>query len=546
MPEFTKIPEEFKEVYKSKFTLTDDDEITKRAELDPVIYGYYYYGKKVRLHQAYIMHKFVTMMEQGRVRLAMCLARQLGKTINACILLLWLCWYNKMPATIANITIWYVVSRDDDAAKEFLGKIRMLLYEGDRHMSKFVDELDYFTGSIKEPNNTEQITFANDCFIKSVPPTKKALGKSGNLWIDEAHRLKCMEMSTEDFFDLASAITAETNGAIVLSSSPEGIVGFFHRAIDPDKQAINNEYESIWWDNTIWDDDTIECKRYQAHVEAERIRLTEAGRYKMWQQEYGALFTVTESAFFEHTDITEGLEDVPNLYEYAETPCSLGIDYGLKNARTVLTIRTKVKDIIRQIFQWRSPADFDISQLINPEFEHSYQNLKRRYPKLFMVIVDDCPAGNETNRWLINNSGIEVNKYNFRSDQMSLQDGINRNCLAYSYRTALKIGKLKIPAWNTIQQFEMKVVQETVQKVLISIKSPDGQLCDTFDSDMMASLPFLDMQDIRDFSVEYADADPMDFKVDKHNPRKETFRKLSDEECKQLIKDANDKLIEGW
>ena len=543
MPNFTKIPQEFRESYKEKFNLEglSNEEIKKKAEDDPVIFGYAYIGKKVRLHQAYIMHKFVQAMSRGRIRLALCLARQLGKTIGACILLIWLCWYNKIPATIANVTIWYVVSRDDDTAKELLGKIRMLLYEGDIHMLQYEIE-GFFTGSIKEPNNTEQITFLNNCFIKSVPPTKKILGKSGNLWIDEAHRLNCTDISTEDFFDLASAITAETKGAIVLSSSPEGIVGFFHRAIDPDGQYEENEYDSIWWDHTIWDDDSEECKNYKAHVEKERIRLTAAGRYKMFQQEHGALFTVTEIAFFDHEDIDNNLEDVPNLSEYDEA-CAAGIDYGLKNARTVITVRAKVKDIIRQIFQWRSPADFDINLLKDPKFEHSIPRLKMRYPKMFMIIADDCPAGDTTNRWIESESGIELKKYNFRSDQMSKTDGINRNCLAYSYRAALKMGKLLIPKWNTTQQFEMKTVQEVEQKVLISIKAPQGQLCDTFDSDMMASLPFLDMQNIRDFQVDSLHGD--DEEPNNSSPRvdKSSFKKMTDEQCRQLIADANEGLV---
>ncbi len=541
MPNFTKIPKEFRDSYKEKFELKDNEEIKKQSEEDPVIFGWSHIGKKVRLHQAYIMHKFVQAMKLGRIRMAMCLARQLGKTIGACILLLWLCWYNKMPATIANVTIWYVVSRDDDTAKEFLGKIRMLLYEGDKHMSKFLDTDNYFIGSIKEPNNTEQITFLNNCFLKSVPPTKKILGKSGNLWIDEAHRLNCMDLTPEDFFDLASAITAETRGAIVLSSSPEGIVGFFHRAIDPDDQYPDNEYESIWWDHTIWDEDTKECRAYKEHIQSEEKRLIAAGRYKMFQQEHGALFTVTETAFFEHIDIDDNLEDVPNMYEYRDSPCCLGIDYGRKNARTVLTVRAEVNGKPRQIFQYRSPADFDTAELRNPKFEHSIQRIKQRYD-LSKVITDDCSNGDETNRFLEKDNSFEFKMYNFRSDQMSKKDGINRNCLAYSYRSGIKAGLVKIPKWNKIQQFEMKIVQETEQKVLISIKAPQGQLCDTFDSDMMACLPFLDMQNIKDFVVDKRQEEE---EIDPVNPRHDStgFKKLTDEQCKSLMQDAEEGLL---
>ena len=537
MPKFTEIPLEFRESYKNKFNLKDNEEIKRLADEDPVIFSFYFLGKKVRLHQAFIMHKILISPNK---RVAACWARQLGKSIGFGCFLIWQCWFNKFPVTISKITIWYIVSKEDESAVELLEKMRLILYDGNRHMMQFVEEEDYFTGSLKEPNNTHQITFKNNCFIKSIPPTMKAVGKSASgLLIDEAHRLRCVDMDPDTFFDYATAIVAETGGWIILSSSPEGIIGFFHRAIDPDKQYPENEYQSFWFDHTIWDDGTKECKTYQKFVQDQKIRMIAAGRLKYWQQEYGALFTVTETAFFDHEDIEDNLEDVPNLYEYKETPCSLGIDYGMKNARTVLTIRAKIRDTIRQIFQWRSPADFDINKLKDPEFEHSIPRLKKRY-NLFMVVADDCPAGDTTNRYLEEDPNLEFKKYNFRSDQMSKTDGINRNCLAYSYRAAIKIGKLKIPNWNKVQQFEMKTVQEVVQKVLISIKSPEGQLCDTFDSDMMASLPFLDMQTISDFYV-----DPMNegdtVKVDSIDPRKDPtgFKTLTPKQCKKLMEDAS-------
>lgn len=545
MPNYTEIPQWFREQHKTKFQNIDLNKIPELAGQDPEIFGKYYLGKTLRLHQAFILDKFVSAMKKGHIRIALCLARQLGKTIGACILLIWLCWYNKMPVTISKITVWYVVSRDDDTAMELIGKIRMLLYDGDRNMVSFGYD-SFFNGSLKEPNNTQQITFLNNCFIKSVPPTKKTLGKSASgLWIDEAHRLNCTDIDSDTFFDYASAMVAETGGAIVLSSSPEGIIGFFHKAINPDNQNYVNEYDVVWFPHTVWDDNSEECLRYKLFVESEKTRLTTAGRFKFYQQEYDALFTVTETSFFEHTDVDNAVKDTSQIYEWKETPCSLGIDYGITNARTVLTIRTEIKGELIQLFQYRCEAGFDINNLINPEWEHSIQRLKQRY-NLFMVIPDDCSQGDQTNRWMETNSGIQVKKYNFRSDQMSKQDGINRNCAAYSYRARLKSGTLKIPKWNTVQQYEMKIIQETEQKVLISIKAPQGHLCDTFDSDMMACIPFLDMQSVSDFQVDI----PRDEeeKPNPRNPRQDTsgFKAMTDEECKQLIKDSNEKLIEGW
>jgi len=540
MVNYTKIPEEFKKKYLAKFEDKTSDEINRLAKEDPVIFAYFFLGKKVRLHQAYILDRVIQAKKKksgiGR-RIAACWARQLGKSIGLGIFHIWCCWYNKYPVSISNITIMYITSKEDESAIELLEKIKLILYDGDRHMSQYAGCNDYFTSMLEGSNNTHQFTFKNKCFTKSIPPTMKAVGKSASWFtIDEAHRLRCPDMAPDTFFGLASAMVSETGGGIFLSSSPEGIIGFFYNAIDPEKQNDENEYDSFWFSHEIWDDDSKECKTYQAYVESEKKRLTKAGQFKLWQQEYLALFTVTETAFFEIKDIEDSIKDTTQLYEYKDSSCSLGIDYGMRVSRTVLTVRAMIKGELIQIFQYRCPADFDINNLINPEWEHSIQQLKRRY-NLSNIIPDDCPQGDQINRWMESNAGIPIKKYNFRSDQMSKNDGVNRNCAAYSYRSKLKEGILKIPRWNEIQQFEMKILQETEQKVLISIKSPTGQLCDTFDSDMMACIPFLDMNTVTDMEFDVPDIEEEDVK--KGN-KYDYFHSPTDEECREMIKQANE------
>lgn len=540
MPNYTKIPDWFREEYKKKFLPLSDKEIQKQSETDPVIFAFYYLGQKLRLHQAYIIHKILTAKPKTKylgVRIAMCVARQLGKSIGFVCFSVWACWYNKYPVTMFKQTIIYLTSRDDPAAEDVIKKIRKVLEMGNNHMTKY-GETNYFTGSLKQPNNNHEITFLNDAYIGSFPPTLTSLGKSASwFFIDEAHRLNCTDTDPDTFFDTASSMVAETGGGIVLSSSPEGITGFFYKAIDPEKQNLNNEYESLWWSHEIWDEDTPECKAHKAYVESERIRLTEAGRIKVWQQEHLALFTVTETSFFDNQDIENATENTPEYYEWHYSPCSVGYDYGLTKSRTVITVRTVWQNRILQLFQYRCPAGFDINNLTNPEWEHSIQRLKLRY-NLFMILPDDCPQGDQTNKWFKQNSGIEVKSYNFRSDQMSKTDGVNRNCAAYSYRAKLKEGILKIPKWNTMQKYEMNIVQEIEQKVLISIKSPEGQLCDTFDSDMMACIPFLDMQGTIGFEFDV----PKD-EVEEHkskDPRYDYRHNLTEEECQDLLRRANE------
>ena len=172
---YTEIPESFINSYNSLMVQMEKEDISSQSSENPVINAYYFLGKRVRLHQAYLMERFIYHLKKGHLRIAMCLARQLGKSIDLGLLLEWICWYNKMPVTISNITISYVTSRDDETAVEFLEKLRLILYDGDKHMEKFSDTPNFFTGSLKEPNNTHQITFLNNCFIKSIPPTMKGL-----------------------------------------------------------------------------------------------------------------------------------------------------------------------------------------------------------------------------------------------------------------------------------------------------------------------------------------------------------------------------------
>ena len=45
MPNYTKIPKEFREEYQAKFTNIDKDKIAELAKEDPVIFAYYFLGK---------------------------------------------------------------------------------------------------------------------------------------------------------------------------------------------------------------------------------------------------------------------------------------------------------------------------------------------------------------------------------------------------------------------------------------------------------------------------------------------------------------------
>ena len=60
MPNYTEIPEWFREQHKVKFQNIDLDKIPELAEQDPEIFAKFYLGQTLRLHQAYIIHKLLT------------------------------------------------------------------------------------------------------------------------------------------------------------------------------------------------------------------------------------------------------------------------------------------------------------------------------------------------------------------------------------------------------------------------------------------------------------------------------------------------------
>lgn len=544
MLNYTEIPKEFREEYKKKFEDVDLDKVAELAEQDPTIFSYFFLGQKLRLHQAYIIHQILIALPKTKLigpRIAMCIARQLGKSIAFCVFALWACFYNKYPATMFENTNIYITSRDDPAAKDVVKKIKKMIRLGDMEMVRYGRGHDFFTGSLSQPTNAYEITFLNDAYIGSFPPTLTALGKSASwFFVDEAHRLNCTDTDPETFFDNASSIVSETGGGICLSSSPQGTTGFFYKAIDPEKENPDNEYTASWWSHEIWDDGTKSCLKHKAFVASEKIRLTLAGRFKMWQQEHMASFTVTEESFFEHKDLEDARKETTQLYEYRDSLCSAGFDYGMNNSRTVITIRTIVEGVITEIFQFRGEEGFDNNLLHDPKWEHSIQKLKRRYDLSLGVYADDCPNGNDHNKWMIKHSGLQIFLYNFRSDQMSKKDGLNRNCVAYTYRARLIEGKLKLTFWNKIQLSEMKNVQEIEQKVNITIKAPTGYLCDTFDSDMLACIPFLDMKDIRDFSFDSAPEEPeMSHEDEFRRASYDYFHSPTDKECRKMIEEAN-------
>jgi len=503
--DFTKIPEWFIEEYNSKF-VEDKSHTKKEIEEDILLWAWVMLGIKIRIHQAWIIYSILHCKNK---RILICLSRQLGKSIGLGIFAFWMSFYNRYPCTIEKNTPIYIMSRDDDVAKELLEKIRGLIKLGDIRVEELKNERNYFSQYYGKPNHQHQITWVhNRSFIKSVPPTDSAIGKSAAIFIiDEFAKLKVIAPYDDRrlYTEVVEPTTSETHGWIIGSSTPNGVGNKFYDLFDPDEKYEEHVFDRIWFDYTIFADekslDDINAKLeagevvsenelYKKTVMDKKKEAEQNGEIKLWQQEYGAKFTVTQQSFFDYVDIIKGINSkLSNEYNWNGTSCA-GVDYGSDPSRTVVTMVAKTNKIIL-VNQIRFQAGFDLNNLMKDEFtENSLANLKKRY-NIKQFVADDCAMGEVINKWM-RSQGWDVRLYNFRSNQDIKKHGeITRNSAYYKFKIALRAGKIQYPDLKILIE-EMKSVEEVQHDVNISIKSPRGSLCDTVDSFMMGCLPFLD------------------------------------------------------
>lgn len=437
-----------------------------------------------RDYQCYAVHRFLTSKSK---RVALCWARQMGKSIGLGGFSLWTAWYNLFPATVEKLTIWYLVSRDDETAVELLQKMRGLLYKGDNLMGD-----KFFTSKLSGLNNTHQITFYNRCFIKSVPPTQQVLGKSGNIIIDEFAKLKLVAPLNDKRFlyEVAEPITSQTNGLLIISSTPDGIGNEFYTIFDPENKVKKHTYDRIWFDYSMCKD-----RSYQKFVKDKKKEMEQTGNIKIWQQEYQAIFTVTSEQFFD-PEVIESCTDKTLSIEYESSDeCTMAIDYGMKHSRTVITITAAKQNNrgeyeIRLLNLIRYPPNHDYNMLLDNSNENSIPSLCKRY-MVTNIVVDDCPQGYSTNQ-ILKENGYPIYLFNFAAD---------RTKGFFMLKKAMHKGLLKFPKIAQLIE-ELNILQEVKQVVNTVIKAPDSQNDDCCDSLMMACFPFLDEKnDFKSFVV---------------------------------------------
>lgn len=297
------------------------------------------------------------------------------------------------------------------------------------------------------------------------------------VFVDEAAMV-----GEEIFRDCILPTVSHTDGFVIISSTPKGQQGYYYRLFDPEDKLVDHEFERYWFPYTVLQGDMgdVEAERQLVFVEKQREHAAIRGDSRGFDQEYRALFTADEEAFLANAKVDEAVSaDIDFEFSWPE-PCSLGVDYGMTNCKTVISVSTMDRGKVRLLWQHAIPSGDDSSP------EVPIEDFVKRY-KVFKIVVDDCAQGFHVNKSM-EMRGWPIQRFNFRSDQA------DRNKHYFLFRSALNQGGLRIPVKARDLVREMKALREIQNKVFVSIRAVEGEHDDFVDSFMMSSVPFLDKE----------------------------------------------------
>ena len=441
--DYTELSDEFVDSYYERFKFPEKFSVSICRE-DPVKFAYFMLGKTLWKHQTYLID--AVLNHQYNV---WCLPRQTGKSVTIDVMALWAAWFNMYNKTVKTARIdkgcsVYIISRTEDQAKEMILKIRALIRDGDAHMSKLLRSTskhmtDFFSSSITQPDNLFQITFKNGGFIKAVPPTDTIRGKSADyVFIDEAAFLK-NDNPDKLYAEAIEPTISQTNGKLILSSTPRGQQGFFYKILDPFGHFVGNDFNKVWFHYTI-----LDAGHYRDKVKQIEKERRSKGEGKSFEQEYEAKFVTASESFFDAEKIDEICDSKNKFEDDKRNEYVLGVDYGMVASRTAIAMSRlddEGKIITGYTKRFRQGKDLnDIVPFI--------QGLMTRY-NINKLYVDDCPEGYAINQQMMN-KGWNVELFNFTREKAE------KYC---AYRSKLNQGKVGLYPDKDLMM-EMKGLQQ--------------------------------------------------------------------------------------
>lgn len=433
----------------NKFRLADMRE-------DILKFSKFMIGFTPRPYQAYLFDKIIKHQKVAVVK-----GRQIGFSTSLALFCLWSAWFNKFPAGAKKNTEITVISKDDQSAKDLLQLIKDFMYMGDKHMSNFLKGKPEHSTQIfsKEmvKNNVDELKLNNGCVIRSYPPTGKIRHTANSLIIlDEFAFINSTDPEAFYYTDVLPTIS-ETGGKIVVSSTPNGFGGIFYEIIDPEEKKAKHEFYRMMVPFTI-----NTSKKYQENVAMLKEHMDES----KYAQEYLCDFTQNDVSFFQSRKIKEMFDENVNdlildKYEYV-----CGIDYGMTEARTVITLCTKIDEIIYRVYYKEFESGWDINGVIP-----FMTGLKDRF-NISKIIVDDCPQGDAVNKKMME-MGWNIELFDFHTKK------IETYC---AFRQKLNKGEIKMAydAETECQFLEMQQEESKTGKLMIhKRRSGRDDICDS-------------------------------------------------------------------
>ena len=470
---YTDIPEEIELEWKDKITLA---KAPSKAEAKHCTT---YFARNFLGVTAYPwQHMFWRKIETHTKRLVVCTPRQIGKSIGCAVFALKAALFNTFPAGVDNKTRVGIVSATDEQSKKLMDEIRRIMDVGDDHVEKITGgkHKHYFTGQIdnsqQAANNKTAITFKNGNTIVCLPPTKKIKGHSfAYVFVDEAAFVEHDDV----FFEYIEPTVSQTNGYIIMTSTPNGQQGFFFDVFDPDDRRPTHEYDRLWLHWTM-----INNEEHKQRIKDKKKFYEETGREKKFQQEYDALFTSQVGAYFDSQDVDNAISTEMRKLDYYKGECTMGVDFGMVNSNTAITISAKEGDTIKLLYDHVYPPgqDMDLVQDI--------LSLMRKFGCV-NVVVDDCPEGH----YLIQdmeNRGVPIIRMSFVREKIEKYS---------AFRANLRQGLIKFYR-NDVLTSQMKGLQEIETPNTTRITKPSSGKDDLIDSFVMSCYNFLDWENLFD------------------------------------------------
>ncbi|WP_298752974.1 terminase family protein [uncultured Arcobacter sp.] len=478
--DYTKIEDELIKERDEICTPLQANEVVSKTKAKENI-GYFMYHQLGMTPYAWQYKAFREFRLQNKHQI-WCTPRQyLGKSTALAIMALWAVVYNMFPIeSKANITQIGIVSRTEEQSKKLLSDIRTFMYSGDDHISKITGGKvkKFFTNFIstkkEDANSKTELTFRDPISTKIIgkiiclPPTDRVRGYTfSQLYLDESAFFE-----SDDFFmEIAFPTLSITKGKMVMTSTPNGQRGFFFKVFDPFEQFGDNpEFKRLWLHWTM-----IENPEHRAEIQKKKEMMYAIGEGKKFEQEYDASFTAAVNNYFDPEVVDDATDKSLQKWADYSKPCDMGVDFGMVNSNTVITISRLGDDkIARLIWHYVYPHGEDNSLVLDIKELIPKYNIQR-------VIVDDCPEGYHFIQRMVE-EGINVKKMSFRGEKVKKYG---------QFRAKLSSGKIKFyKSDELISQMKALQEEETVRSTRIS-KPPSGS-DDFIDSFVMSCYYFVD------------------------------------------------------